>query len=716
MVGRSGWLVGIAIAAAFGVWGCSGPSTGDGDGDGDGDSGGDDGGRDAGDGGGPDADGPGPDGGLPPLAVTAVQPSHGPWTGGTSAVVRGRGFEEGATVSFGARLVEPLDVSLVDDNRLAVTTPAGEPGAVDVRVALPDGREAVLDDGFVFDGWYVDPPSGSAAGGSLVRLIGNEAADFQPDSTVTFDGAPATDVVVVGPTEITCRTPPGAVGPADVGVESVTGTQVLREGFVYYDSTDPLNGGLGGGPLEGTLDVTVLDAFTSEPLPGSFVILGTDGATPFQGYTDERGQITFSDPALTGRQTITAAHEPVMLYDDDGEPLGEMTFESTTIVEFDARSVTIFLLPVPPPQPGSPPPGRRGGAIDGELLFESRGEFGPYEWEIIPEPLPPDEVKVAYVYTSQSSIWTDRMSTGEGGTVYDTEEYRGTNGYRFSIYTRPAAVAVYALAGILNTVTGEFRPYVMGVTRGVVVGPDEVVSGVQIYMTRQLGTSLSVVLEEPPVADESGTPNRYVVEAYIDLGAEGVIGRPETTLRSESGLRPFLMPGWTELGGNLADASYTVVAGAWTVRPGSDEESNPWSVVIRQGITDLESDVVVDGFLGVPRALSPEPGGVMVDDRMAWEAIGQTPDFTMATLSLPGGLLPIPYWFVILRGGVTAYELPDLPALAGLDEHPSGDVVWQVWSHSVPGFDFDSWSYRYLANRYWSAYAVDGWYVRLRAD
>jgi len=699
----------VVLALGIGAAACDGPSgpVADGDGDGDADADGD-GDADA------DADvTPQPDTGLPEVAVTSVQPNHGPWLGGTQALLRGRGFVDDVEVYFGTRLVDPVDITLQDDNRLAVISPAGDPGPVSVRVLWPDGRVANLDEAFVYDSWYVDPPSGSTAGGTMVRLTGNEDAAFIDGSSVTFDSQPATDVTVVTPTEITCRTPPGVVGPADVAVTNVEGTQVVRDGFIYYDSTDPLNGGLGGGPIDGNLDVTVLDGFARSPLPGSYVILGTDAATPHQGYTDENGQLTFSSPDLTGPQVLTASHEPEMVFDDDGEELGEMTFETTTIVAFDASAVTILLTPVPPPQPGPPPPGRRGGFIEGELLFEHRGEFGPYEWEIIPEPLPPDEVKVAYVYTSQSSIWTDRLDTGADGTVYDTEEFRGLNGYQFRIYSRPSAVAVYALAGILNTATEEFQPYVLGVARGVVVGPDETVSGVQVYMTRQLSANLSVVLEDAPEADVSGTPNRYVVEAYINLGAEGVIGRPDTTLRNDSGRRPFWFPGWAELTGNLSDASYTFVSGAWTVRPGSDEESNPWSVVVTQGVTDLESDIVVDGFIGVPRAVTPEPGGVMTGNHMEWSEEGATPAFSIAQLSLPGGLMPIPYWFVVLRGGLTAYDLPDLSALAGMAEHPTSDVVWEVWSFGVDGFDFDTWSYRYLSNRYWSAYAVDGWYIRL---
>ena len=93
------------------------------------------------------------------------------------------------------------------------------------------------------------------------------------------------------------------------------------------------------------------------------------------------------------------------------------------------------------------------------------------------------------------------MPPTDEGKVFNTEEFRGENGYRFRIYSRPATVAVYAFAGILNTQTEEFRPYVMGLTRGIVVGPNETVTNVQIFMTRQLSTSLTVWLEDAPLAD-----------------------------------------------------------------------------------------------------------------------------------------------------------------------------------------------------------------------
>lgn len=665
----------------------------------------------------------GPDSMLDPLAVTGVLPNHGPFVGGTEVVVRGRGFTEDVAVFFGSREVDPVDLQFVDDNRVVVRTPPGDPGVVDVTVELGSDR-ASLEEGFTYDHWYLDPQSGSIAGGTLVRIIGMRA-EFSPESTVTFRTAEATDVQWHNADELSCRTPPGVAGNANVTISNGETSDLIRDGFTYYDASDPRNGGLGGGPIAGTIDVTVLDGMTRAPLPNSFVILGTDPGTPFKGSTDALGRITFSDPSLEGRQTITAAHGPVDAYGEGGEIIGQTYYESMTIVAFDASFVTILLEPIPPPQPGPPPPGRRGGHVEGELLFEHQGEFGPYEWEIVPEPnRDANEVKVALVYTTQSSVRSNRSEPGAEGTVFNRAEYIGVNGYRFRIYASPGTHTVYAMAGIGRVADVrnpeppiyDFVPFVMGVTRGIVVGPGESVQNVQVLMTRQMSRTLSVELENAPLASESGTPNLYRVETYLDLGAEGVISRPETTIRAPHPFVSFEFPGWVDLTGNLEGASYTVVAGAWTTWDGFDEEQNPWSVVYRTGVTDLDEPVVIDEFLAIPRATSPEPGGLVVDNRMEWEAEGGvTPDFTMATLSIPSGISPVPYWQIILRGGETSYEFPNLPALSEeLSDHPQGDMVWQIWSFSVPGFEFDSWSYRYLNSRYWSAYAVDSWYIWLR--
>jgi hypothetical protein len=150
------------------------------------------------------------------FAVTSCNPYHGPFVGGQEVVVRGRGFDDGIEVTFGDALVQPADITVEDIHRITVVTPAGEPGPVEVCVTL-GGERTCKADAYVYDDFYVDPPRGSIAGGTYVTITGADT-DFDPGADVTFDGRPATEIDVVSETSITCRTPEGTVGPANVEI------------------------------------------------------------------------------------------------------------------------------------------------------------------------------------------------------------------------------------------------------------------------------------------------------------------------------------------------------------------------------------------------------------------------------------------------------------------------------------------------------------------
>lgn len=83
----------------------------------------------------------------------------------------------------------------------------------------------------------VVPDRGFPAGGDTVTINGTQ---FMAGVAVEFGGLPATDVVVLSPNTLTCKTPAHAVGPVDVTVAIPRG-RVLRRvnGFTY----DP-NGGV----------------------------------------------------------------------------------------------------------------------------------------------------------------------------------------------------------------------------------------------------------------------------------------------------------------------------------------------------------------------------------------------------------------------------------------------------------------------------------------
>ena len=89
-------------------------------------------------------------------------------------------------------------------------------GTVVIAQAVCERPAAVVADG-------IDPGSGPQSGGQQVTITGS---GFVVDgTTVTFDGEPATDVVVADDgLSLTAVTPAGLVGPAEVLVSTATGT------------------------------------------------------------------------------------------------------------------------------------------------------------------------------------------------------------------------------------------------------------------------------------------------------------------------------------------------------------------------------------------------------------------------------------------------------------------------------------------------------------
>jgi hypothetical protein len=78
----------------------------------------------------------------------------------------------------------------------------------------------------------LSPVDGTVVGGLPFTITGD---GFSGPSTVTFDGVPATSIVVVNATTITGVTPAHIAGPVDVVVTSNSVTHTLTDGFYYYN-------------------------------------------------------------------------------------------------------------------------------------------------------------------------------------------------------------------------------------------------------------------------------------------------------------------------------------------------------------------------------------------------------------------------------------------------------------------------------------------------
>lgn len=662
-----------------------------------------------------------------PVEVASVSPASGPAVGGTTITVQGAGFAPGARVRVGA--LDATDVVVVSETTLTALTPPGSAGPNDVVVEVGAGADAVegrLEGGFLYEDALtlaqVIPQRGAQAGGTLATITGT---GFGPDLTVRFGTAEAVVRERVGRNVAVVYTPAGFPGLVDVTAESGGEAAVLTKAFQYYDPTNT-RGGASGGPLAGTLDVTLLDSYAGAPIPGALVMLGADPATPFQGLTDARGQITFSDPSLVKPVTVTATKEG---------------YEAVTASRLDARDLTLYLTPnvgESGPPPTFPPPGFIGGqGPDGSL-----GRVCGFK-------LPPDRVLGAN-QTEEARVYVSAFSTGSFPPFRSAPYYQvvsedcGT----FGVASRSGRVAVYAVYGIktsdVDPVTGDpvesFEPILMGVTRGVevpavdppVCTPNKDCPGgftcskaqfdpanpgdfgyclcdsaaacaegeicnlyggcqppvqADVVLSMHMDLDVPIHVVNPPATDGARTHFTY---SYLELGGDGVAYIGETISSDDD----FTFPRHPRLPGDgFVFLDMATVGGGY-----------PLSLSYRRQIGDLAAGVDIGPMQPFTHFISPAPGGALTGGRVQWAYDGlPIPDVVQVSIEEPG-FVPKPVWTIVLPGSETQVQVP--PAVLELLRQSPALQLTLVTALS-PRFDFDHFSYSQLGLSSWTSFTQD---------
>jgi IPT/TIG domain len=77
-----------------------------------------------------------------PLSIGTITPNSGPASGGTTLIIRGSGFANGAKVNFQNTEVQ---ATVIDANTINVLTPVLPTGPVRLTVVNPDGSQYSLD-------------------------------------------------------------------------------------------------------------------------------------------------------------------------------------------------------------------------------------------------------------------------------------------------------------------------------------------------------------------------------------------------------------------------------------------------------------------------------------------------------------------------------------------------------------------------------------------
>jgi hypothetical protein len=123
-------------------------------------------------------------------------------------------------------------------------------------------------------------------------------------------------------------------------------------------------------------------------------------------------------------------------------------------------------------------------------------------------------------------------------------------------------------------------------------------------------------------------------------------------------------------------------------------------------VRDLSKPVVIDGFIGVQRAVDPPDAGSSANRRLVVELEGGSGSPTFRHYRLIDLENGAPVWRVIARGDRDTIPLYSLQRF-GLPPMATGrELYWSAYSVHIPGGNFDTFNYGQLNANYWSAYSI----------
>lgn len=612
---------------------------------------------------------------LASLAVDEVTPATGDAAGGETVTVEGAGFTASSRVRFG-----PLAAAttFVSSTELSVVTPPGSVGPVDV-VVQDGARTVTLADGYTFTrevaAYDLLPTRGARAGNTRVIIRGD---GFVGDVRVFFDDIESPVVTIVDPSTLEVRTPPHDPGTVRVTVEVDGETYIVPPPFVFYDPFSDA-GGWWGSEIDGSVNVTVLDGGTGEPVEEAFITLHVRAdETTFTGVTNENGQVTISEIGIVGPQTISAV---------------AAGYSAATINNVDAENVIILLSSTTPPTPGTPPEGEPPPQFVGTLSGLDK----------ITDP-GPDEILLGIIRTTAPN---GPLSNNPQGTGYVAVEY--TDGDEEIPYVMPSRLgdlAVVALCGVYNEVTEEFTPLYMGVSRGH--SPRE--TGVDIPLDLDcnihLDQSLTFKFVNPPSFDGAG---ENVAWPWLDFGGEGGIDFLVQTRGTDTIISS---DHWVSLDHPELEGVTYFIEGGTVALP----DEFPFSYTYVRDLTNLDDRIDLRPLLPAADLVYPLPPQYrVVERRFEWTmSTDVDADFYYAYIGTPTlfGLQIL--WEIYLPGDENGFNLPYFPpGTEGDPLDPTLPLQFIVLAVDAYSFDYDNFELNDLGFGNWKSYSAAGWVIQV---
>lgn len=628
-----------------------------------------------------------------PITIAGIEPLSGPAAGGTSVTVRGSNFEAGMDVRIAGVALE--NVQVLDAGTLTGRTVAGAHGPQDVTVRGANGR-ARLAGGFSFvepfDIVRIEPNEGSIAGNTYVSIIGR---GFDAPVAVRFGAEAGLQPQLENGSVAAVRAPPGAPGTVDLAVEMGGGQESLPQAYSYFDPR-LLAGGAWGGPIEGAVNVAVLDNGLN-PLANMTVQLGDSADPAYRGVTDANGLATISSPEIRGAQTVTVGGERQ---------------EFVTFADIDARNLTMISAGhpqvAPPDAPVSPcPEGQQPPVVRGRI-FELKSATDPVS--------NPDVVPVVRITYTQSNVFSPNPV--EPPEQFDFVFQEGEQ-YEI-VVMRAGVVAVYAVLGDFNQTTQEFVPRRMGIARGIPVAPETITSDVDIALDIEMNQTLRVRLDNPP--NQNPGPSLSAVFPFLNLESDGVIPFDAAFVESGGELVLRNMPA-------LAESQFFYMGGSFT--GGATGLASPYSLTLVESSAEAEEGVDLGPYLEMPTNVRPKAGELLTEGRLTWDQGGPVPD--LATLSvvdvgaaggqccidlnmngqcdegepLQGGALPVQFnrWSLYAEGGSQSYELPRMPLDVQAFEPPRA-YSYLLQLALAPRFSWREFAYNQFSPFFWQSWVV----------
>jgi len=351
-----------------------------------------------------------------PPTIAAVRPGAGPLSGGSTLVVTGTGFANGATVTIGTGTA--TNVRVLSPTQLLVVTPSGAAGAADVRVTNTDGQAVTLARGFLFE------PADQTVGRAMtypdvVVPIARDDAQYATDLGVVNLSGRAVNVtlsahdsagVQVAARSLAAAVPPfGRVLVPDVlqFIESAAMT-VNRTASVTIAADGPVQA-FGVLKDKASNDSSVLPGSTAARASARVLVPYASSVGAFRTWLAVRNvgaapatvDITARDPAGAQLGRLNAVSIAAGGFYSSDDVLSAMSVTgATATIEIDGTAASVLA------SARTYSNGRLGGLVTGRPFSEG-ATSGTLAW------VPDTNVETSSIYVVNTSSTTSSMTTLE---------------------------------------------------------------------------------------------------------------------------------------------------------------------------------------------------------------------------------------------------------------------------------------------------------------